>query len=148
MGDLQRQRSIRAKARALSLAGLGLVIGGVFALGPIAWLGITMIALGFWPAMLAPILLLVYVQDKLGRGERSTASVATHPKTDQTEASPKLSWRKIGPRGVQVACILGAFIISIARGYPTWELLLVAVVLAFSLVMFAIAVTAVLLSRR
>jgi hypothetical protein len=68
VAETERQRSTRTKLSVLALTGLSFVIGGVFALGPVAWLGITMIALGFWPATLVPVLLLLGARRKLRAG--------------------------------------------------------------------------------
>lgn len=143
----QGQRSIPPKLTVLALTGLALVIGGVFALGPVAWLGITLIALGFWPAMLVPVLLLAHA----GRKQRtnvSPSSAAPRRTADPAKETPKMSWRSILLRAASLPAIAGGLAIGIARGYPTWELLLCAVVLAWNLLLFAAAVTTVILSRR
>jgi hypothetical protein len=116
MGTPQRQRSIGSKVGGLSVAGLGLVVGGLFILGPVTWLGIAMIAMGIWPAMLPPIAHFSRVQKKLGFRERSTASTPPDPTADRSVMTSKMGWSRIGPRGFQLACISGALIIGIVVG--------------------------------
>jgi hypothetical protein len=147
VAEARSQRSIPTKLSVLAVTGLSLVIGGVFALGPVTWLGVTMIALGFWPAMLVPVLLLWGARRKL-RPSASPFPAVPSPTADPANETSKVSWRKILLPASAIPGVSGALAIGIARGYSTWALLASAVVLAWILLIFAAAVTSVMLSRR
>ena len=147
VAETERQRSTRTKLSVLALTGLSFVIGGVFALGPVAWLGITMIALGFWPATLVPVLLLLGARRKLRAGA-SPLTAAPRRTADPPKETSKVSWRKILPSASSLLAVSGALAISIARGYSRGELLACAVVLVWTVLLFAVAIATVILSRR
>jgi hypothetical protein len=133
VAEAQSQRSIPIKLSVLAVTGLSLVIGGVFALGPVTWLGIAMIALGFWPAMLVPVLLLFWRARRKLRPSASPFPAVPSPTADPANGISKLSWRKVLLPAAAIPGVSGALAIGIARGYSTWALLASAVALTWIL---------------
>lgn len=128
-----RQRSIGPRIRLVPLAGVAVVALGIFALGPILWLGVAMIAIGFWMIMLAPVALLSYASQlrRAKRRPRESTKVALE------ESEVKLPLRALFWRGLSVACLTGALILAAHRG-STWGMVLCAVMLVPSLLIFAL----------
>jgi len=83
------QRLSAAPVVRISLAGLCLVLAGCFAVGSVVWLGVTLIAVGFWPAMLGPIAVHSYVRTaSRPSAKRSIPPAATpHEFVDSAEST-------------------------------------------------------------